>query len=247
MKNARRMLCFAGRCVKEIIRDPLTLFFGLAFPLLLLLMMTLIQSNIPVDLFRIGQLAPGVAVFGQSFLALFAALLISRDRSTAFLSRLFSTPMTASDFLAGYLLPMLPMALAQGVIVYAVSLILKLPLSINILRALLAGLVPALLYIALGLLCGTVLSDKQVGGICGALLTNLSAWLSGIWFDISLLGGGFGAVCKVLPFYHAVEACRSALNGTGGVWPHLAIVMGYTLALLVLAAWLFARKMKKGA
>ena len=245
MKNTRRMLCFAGRCAKETVRDPLTLFFGLAFPLLLLLMMTLIQANIPADLFRIGHLAPGVAVFGQSFLSLFAALLISRDRSTAFLSRLFSTPMTASDFLAGYLLPMLPMALAQGVIVYAVSLVLGLPLSWNILRALLAGMIPALLYIALGMLCGTVLNDKQVGGICGALLTNLSAWLSGIWFDISLLGGAFGAVCKALPFYHAVEACRAALNGAGGVWGHLAVVLAYTLALLALAAWIFARKMKK--
>ena len=79
MKNQRRMLCFAGRCVKEIVRDPLTLFFGLAFPLVLLLMMTLIQANIPVQLFEIKRLAPGVAVFGQSFLSLFSALLISRD------------------------------------------------------------------------------------------------------------------------------------------------------------------------
>ena len=246
MKNQRRMLCFAGRCAKEIARDPLTLFFGLAFPLLLLLMLSLIQANIPVDLFRIEHLAPGVAVFGQSFLALFSALLLSRDRSTAFLTRLYSTPMTAPDFLAGYLLPLLPMALVQGVIVYAVSLVLGLTFSINILWALLAGMIPALLYIALGLLCGTLLNDKQVGGICGALLTNLSAWLSGIWFDISLLGGAFGAVCKVLPFYHAVEGCRAALNGTGGVLIHLAVVLAYALALLALAAWCFARKMKRG-
>ena len=245
MKNTRRMRCFAGRCAREILRDPLTLFFGLVFPLLLLLMMTLIQANIPVELFMINHLAPGVAVFGLSFLALFSALLVSRDRSTAFLARLFSTPMTAVDFLAGYLLPLLPMALSQGAAVYAVSLALGLRLSLNLLYAWLVGLIPALLYIALGLLCGTLLNDKQVGGICGALLTNLSAWLSGIWFDISLLGGAFGAVCKILPFYHAVEACRAALNG-GSAWGHLGVTLAYALALLLLAAWCFARKMKKG-
>lgn len=247
MKNLRRMLCFAGRCAKEIARDPLTLFFGLAFPLILLLMMTLIQANIPVTLFEISHLAPGVAVFGQSFLALFSAMLISRDRSSAFLARLYSTPLQAPDFLCGYLLPLLPMALCQGAIVYAVSLILGLPFSIRILWALLAGMIPALLFIALGLLCGTLLNDKQVGGICGALLTNLSAWLSGIWFDISLLGGAFGAVCKALPFYHAVEACRSVMAGTDGAGGHLAVVLAYAAALLALAAICFDRKMKKGA
>lgn len=245
MKNLRRMLCFAGRCAKEIVRDPLTLFFGLAFPILLLLLLSLIQAHIPVDLFRVEQLAPGVAVFGQSFLALFAAMLISRDRSSAFLTRLYATPLRAVDFLLGYLLPLLPMALAQGVAVYAVALILGLPFSAGILYALAAGLAPALLYIALGLLCGTVLNDKQVGGICGALLTNLSAWLSGVWFDITLLGGVFGGICKALPFWHAVEACRGALNGCP-VWGHLAVVAAYAAALLAIAALCFARKMKKG-
>ncbi|MBQ7455254.1 MAG: ABC transporter permease [Clostridia bacterium] len=241
----KRALCFAGRCVKEIVRDPLTLFFGLAFPLVLLLLMSLIQANIPVALFEINHLAPGVAVFGQSFITLFAALLISRDRSTALLARLFSTPLTASGFLLGYLLPLLPMALAQGAIVYTASLLLGLSLNVNVLLALLAGLAPALLYIALGLLFGTILSDKQVGGICGALLTNLSAWLSGVWFDVSLLGGGFGAVCRVLPFYHAVEGCRAALNG-GAVWGHLAIVLAWAVGILILAVWCFRRKMKRG-
>lgn len=245
MKATRRMLCFAGRNAREILRDPLTLFFGLAFPLLLLLMLSLIQANIPADLFAINHLAPGVAVFGQSFLALFSALLLARDRSTAFLTRLYATPLRAVDYLLGYALPLLPLALGQGAAVYAVSLLLGLPFSGRLMLALAAGLIPALLYIALGLLCGTLLNDKQVGGICGALLTNLSAWLSGVWFDISLLGGAFGAVCRVLPFYHAVEGCRAALNG-GDALGHLLIVLAYALALGALASWCFARKMKKG-
>jgi len=240
----RRTLCFARRCGLEVIRDPLTVFFGLAFPLILLLLMSLIQAHIPVELFAIQRLAPGVAVFGQSFLSLFAALLISRDRSTAFLTRLYATPMRPADFLAGYLLPLLPLALLQGIAVYAVSLLLGLPLTGRVAAALLAGMIPALLYIALGLLCGSLLNDRQVGGICGALLTNLSAWLSGIWFDISLMGSAFGAVCKILPFYHAVEGCRDALAGAPAAWGHLAVVGGYAVGLMAFAAWVFARKMK---
>lgn len=246
MKNLKRALCFAGRCAKEIARDPLTLFFGLAFPLVLLLLMSLIQAHIPVQLFQIERLAPGVAVFGLSFISLFSAILIARDRSSAFLMRLYATPLRAQDFLLGYLLPLAPMALAQGVVVYAVALMLGLPFNGRVIVALLAGLIPALLYIALGLLCGTLLNDKQVGGVCGALLTNFSAWLSGVWFDIGLLGGGFGAVCRALPFYHAVEGCRDALAGASSAWGHLAVVLAYAASLMVLAAICFARKMRRG-
>ena len=107
-----RWLAFARRNAREILRDPLTLAFGVGFPVVLILLLTLIQRNIPVSLFELDQLTPGVVVFGYSFLALFAALLISKDRSTSFLLRLFSTPMTAADFILGYLLPMVPMAAA---------------------------------------------------------------------------------------------------------------------------------------
>ena len=57
---------FSGRNAKEILRDPLTVAFSLGFPLVLLLLLTAIQANVPVDLFVIGQLAPGIAVFGLS-------------------------------------------------------------------------------------------------------------------------------------------------------------------------------------
>ena len=196
MKQFRKTAVLAQRTLKEMLRDPLTLFFGLAFPILILLLLSLIQSHIPVDMFRIEQLAPGIVVFGQSFLSLFGALLIARDRSTSFLMRLYAAPVTGLSFLLGYLLPLLPLALMQGAAVYAVALLLGLPAGWALVPALLAGLVCSLLFIAIGLLCGTVLNDKQVGGACGALLTNLTAWLSGIWFDISLLGDAFGSVAR---------------------------------------------------
>ncbi len=162
-----RTLAFAKRNGKELFRDPLTLFFGLGFPLVLLVMMTVIQNNIPVHIFELNTLAPGIALFGLTFLALFAGLLLAKDRSTAFLARLTASPMTASDFLLGYLLPMLPMAVGQSVICLGAAVALGLPLSWNLL-AVVASLVPsALLFIALGLLCGTMFNDRQVGGCAG--------------------------------------------------------------------------------
>ncbi|MBQ3231192.1 MAG: ABC transporter permease, partial [Clostridia bacterium] len=173
-----RMLTFANRNTKEILRDPLTLFFGLGFPLVLILLLSAIQANIPVELFEIKRLAPGITVFGLAFMTLFSATIIAKDRGSSLLQRLYTTPLTPTDFILGYTLPIIPISVAQCVICYIVAIALGLDITVNILYAVLFIVPVSILYIALGLLCGSVLTDKQVGGICGALLTNLSAWLS---------------------------------------------------------------------
>ena len=109
-----RMMTFARRCAKEILRDPLNLGFGLGFPLVLLVLLSAIQANIPADLFAIDTLTPGITVFGLSFLTLFSATLIAKDRESAFLQRLYTTPLTAADMILGYMLPILPIALVQA-------------------------------------------------------------------------------------------------------------------------------------
>lgn len=238
------MNAFSGRNTKEILRDPLNLAFGLGFPVVLLLLLTAIQQNIPVDLFQLERLTPGIAIFGLSFIALFSATLISKDRTTSFLMRLFASPMRASDYILGYTLPLLPMALPQVILSYAVAGVLGMRLTPNVLLAIVVSLPAAALFIGIGLLCGSALNDKQVGGICGALLTNLSAWLSGTWFDLDLVGGVFRKIAYALPFAHAVEAGRAAMDGAfSAIMPHLWWVIGYAAAALFAAVLVFRRKM----
>ena len=241
-----KMLTFAGRNTKELLRDPLTLAFGLGFPLVLLALLSAIQASIPVELFQIGHLTPGITVFGLSFMTLFSATLLAKDRGSSFLQRLYTAPMRSTDFILGYLLPMLPIAVAQCVICYGAALCLGLEITVNILYAILGCIPVALLYIAIGLLCGSLLNDKQVGGICGALLTNVSAWLSGVWFDLELVGGTFKKVAYVLPFVHGVDMERALLAGNyADIFPHLWWVLGYGIVLLAAAIFCFLRQMKK--
>lgn len=241
-----RMMTFAGRNTKEILRDPLNLFFGLGFPLVLIGLLSAIQANIPVKLFEIQHLTPGVTVFGLSFMTLFSATIIAKDRGSSLLQRLYTTPLTPLDFILGYTLPVVPIAVSQCVICYIAAIFLGLAPSVNIVHAV-VGIIPvSVLYIALGLLCGSVFNDKQVGGICGALLTNLSAWVSGIWFDLDLVGGMFKKIAYALPFVHAVDMERAVLAGNySDVFAHLWWVLGYAAALLVMAVMLFLRQMKK--
>lgn len=237
-----KMLAFALRNLKEIIRDKMNLFFGIGFPVILLLLLSAIQANIPVDMFVIDSLAPGMAVFGFSFISLFSGMLIAKDRTSSFMLRMFTSPMKARDFIIGYTLPLIPVAVAQAIVTFLAALCLGMKFSINILTTLAVLMPSALLYIAIGLLAGSVLTDKQVGGVCGALLTNLSAWLSGIWFDLNLVGGAFKTVAECLPFCHAVRSAQNAMAG-GDPFPDLWWVIGYAAVIMVVAILAFTKQM----
>ena len=241
-----RTFTFAKRCGKELLRDPLNLLFGLGFPLVLLLLLSTIQANVPVALFEIAHLTPGITVFGLAFMTLFSATLIAKDRESAFLQRLYTTPLTPADFILGYLLPILPLALLQCLACYILALFIGLPITPGVLYAIVGILPVAVFYVSLGLLCGSVFNVKQVGGICGALLTNLSAWLSGVWFDLELLGGTLTKIARLLPFVHAVEWERALLCGNpGDALPHLIPILGYGVIALLGAIALFLRQMKR--
>ncbi|MBQ8352129.1 MAG: ABC transporter permease [Clostridia bacterium] len=241
-----RMLTFAKRCAKEILRDPINLGFGLGFPLVLLLLLSTIQASIPVNLFEIDTLTPGMTVFGLSFMTLFSATLIAKDRESALLQRLYTTPLTGLDVILGYMLPLLPIALGQTVICYLFAIPLGLTLGVHVVYAV-VGIIPmAVFHIALGLLCGSMLGVKQVGGICGALLTNLSAWLSGVWFDLKLVGGVFEKIANALPFLHAVEMEKALFRGDFGLAAtHLLPIVLYSVLVTAAAVLCFLRQMKK--
>ena len=212
-----RMRTFAKRCGKEILRDPVNLGFGLGFPLVLLLLLSSLQANIPVRLFEIDRLTPGMTVFGLSFMTLFSAALIAKDRESAFLQRLYTTPLTPFDFIMGYMLPLLPIALGQSILCYLFAVPLGLTPRVHILWAVL-GIIPmAVFHIALGLLCGSLLRVKQVGGVCGAL-----------------------------PFVHAAEMEKALFNGSfEAAAAHLLPVVLYSVWVTAAAVLCFLGQMKK--
>lgn len=243
-----RMFLFAKRNTKEILRDPITFFFGLGFPIILLVLLSIINDAIPSEarntMFQIENLAPGLAMFGSVFMALFAGMLLSKDRTSSFLVRLFTSPMTALDFILGYTLPMLGMTIAQATITLLAAGAFGLEIRFTILFAIVITAMTSLLFVGIGFFFGSLMNDKAVSGICGALLTNVAGWLSGVFIPIDLIGGSFKKITSILPFYHSVEIIRSALNGHfNHVLPHLSNVMIYTVVIFVFAIIAFQSNM----
>ncbi len=249
----KRIMSFASRNLKEILRDPLAYIFCLGFPLVMLVVMTLVNDSIPPEanmtLFNINQLTGGMAVFGLTFIMLFTCLNISKDRSGSFLVRLYATPMKGADFILGYTLPVLALSFAQILITFAagfvISLITGQALNICGMLTAAAALVPsAVMFICFGLLFGTLFSEKAAPGLCSVLI-SVASFLGGIWFDADGTGGVLLTICRALPFYHSVKTAHLLFAmETEGLGVHLLISLAYTAVVAVASVLVFRSRMR---
>ena len=251
----KKILAFTSRNIKEMLRDPLSYIFCLGFPIVMLLIMSVINSSIPPEsgmtVFRIDKLCGGIAVFGLTFVMLFTALSVSKDRSGAFLVRMYATPMTSSDFTFGYMMPMLLIAVAQLLITFVssfiVSLITGVELSpVGMLLSFVVLIPVVVLFVGIGLFFGTLFSDKAAPGLC-SIIISLSSFLGCIFFDGDSTGGVMLTVCKCLPFYYCTKVTRSALaldfSAEGFVVPFI-VVCACAAVISVIASAVFSTRMK---
>ena len=248
-----RCFIFAGRTMKELLRDPLSYIFCIGFPIVMLIIMTIVNESIPKEagmtVFRIDNLAPGIAFFGLTFVMLFTALQVSKDRTTSFMTRLYATLMTPVDFIVGYTIPVVIVALLQQVITFIASSVIArlsgVTLEIkNIILCMIMLLPSAILFIAFGLFFGILLNDKASPGIC-SIIISAAGMLGGVWMDLEAIGGTFQRVCSALPFYPGVKTARSAMSGE---WQEtgqgLMIILIYAIVLYILSILVFIKKMK---
>ncbi len=239
-----RTLNFAKRNFKEMIRDPLSIIFALLLPLFLLFIFQ--QFKIPGQAYLIENFTPGIIIFGFSFLTLFTATLVSKDRESSLLARLGVSPMRGSDYVLGYLLAVLPVALIQNLLFFAAAIALGLDFSTGIILSAVLSLPISLLFIGLGILVGSCVSEKAASGM-GSIAIQLVAFTSGMYFDASTVGGFFAFICKILPFSGTVDILRGALarSADGLLIPALTVAF-YTIVILAIAITVFAQNMRNG-
>ena len=251
----KRTMAFAKRNLIEVFRDPLSWIFCIAFPIVMLIIMSIVNSSIPKEagntMFRIDNLSGGIVVFGQMFIMLFTAIGVAKDRSSTFLTRLYSSPMKSFDFVWGYILPMLLTGVIQAFIsltaAFVVSLISDYPLNIaGLLLAVIASLPSALMFSAIGLLFGTLFNEKAAPGIC-SILISLGSMIGGIWFDVEAAGGFMYDLAKCLPFLYATRLARSVITkdfGTKEFGAPLIVVIGAAAILTIISSIVFNSRMR---
>ena len=249
-----RSLIFAKRTIKEILRDPLSYIFCLGFPMVMLVIMSIVDKSIPAQanmtVFHIENLGPGIAYFGLTFVMLFSSIQVSKDRSTALLLRLYASPMSPADYVIGYTLPVFLLALVQMGICFVASFVIGLfvdyTFSIGAILLSVLALIPSVfLFTGIGILFGSVVNEKAAPGLCSIVIT-VTGMIGGIWMDIDGLGGVIKKVASVLPFYHGVTLAKAPFNENPAniveqlLWTVICAVVVYVLAVII-----FQHKMKK--
>ena len=237
-----RMLIFAKRNFKELIRDPLSLIFQIALPLFLLFIFQ--QFNIPAENYKLENFTPGIILFGFSFVSLFTATLISKDRSSSLLIRLGTSPMKSSDYILGYILSLIPIIIIQDSLFFITACLLGLNVSINILFTILISMFVSILFIVFGILIGSLVSEKASGGV-GSVIVQLVCFTSGMYFSKDLIGKGFAKVCELLPFESALNIIKGVLNNNYDIISarNIIIFSIYTIAVLIISIIVFKKKM----
>ena len=237
-----RTFNFAKRNFKEIIRDPLSIIFAILLPLFLLFIFQ--QFNIPNDSYKLENFTPGIIVFGFSFITLFTAMLISKDRSTSLLIRLGISPMKSIEYILGYMIAIVPIIIIQNIIFFILAIILGLNFSINIIWAIFVSIIIAVLFIAIGILIGSIFSEKASSGI-SSIIVQLVCFTSGMYFPKELLGDAFSKICDFLPFNACVTIIKGIMNKDLQMITtrHIIVFLFYTIAILIIAVIVFKKKM----
>ena len=245
--SLKRIFILTKRNITETIREPLSLIFTIGLPLIMEVLFYFIFHNM-TEQFEMKYLAPGIVVFSQTFLALFTGLLISIDRNTSFLTRLYVSKAKSYEFIISYALSVVPISVVQSVLFFLVGGIIDSSIfKMGMVLAILLSIVTSLLFIGCGILFGALCNEKSIGGVSSILITGQSV-LSGMWFPTEGLSGGIITLMKILPFKNATILIQNTLNGIGDSFNDfllpLIIVLGYTLVVFALAIIIFKNKMK---
>ena len=249
MRNAgKRIVALTKRNLLEIVRDPLSLMFLIAMPLGMLVLFYFLFHRLTPQ-FEMRYLAPGIIVFSQAFLSLFVGLLISMDRASAFLTRLYVTPARSYEFVLGYTLAMIPVGLLQSALFFVVAGIIDPSFfSVHMLLGMACSLLTALLFIGSGILLGSLCGEKSIGGVSSIVIAGQSV-LSGMWFPLEGLSRGMIAMMNALPFRPSAQFIQNMVLGSENrfddiVKPFLT-VLAYTVIVFVVAIFAYRQKMKE--
>ncbi len=248
---------FAKRTYRELLRDPVSLIFGLAFPLILMVVLQIICKNVytsgsdVLECYEIDKLMIGISVYSFSFTSFYAGIRVSKDKNEGYIQRFYSSRLKLVDFLLGYIAPLLLITFMQSVMCVTTAFILdailsldKLSFGFNYFIIILMMLPCELIFIFIGLMLGCSFKAKESFAIF-ILIIIITLMTGNIFFPAESFGSGYVIFCKILPFYPTVTALSCLINGFSEAFPYYYVTLGYLVVLFILTIVIFRIKMYK--
>ena len=226
-----------AECLRYL-RSPSFLLPTLLFPAVFFLMFgVVLGSHNSADAPRFllasystfGVMAPGLFGFGMS-------LALERDNGLLTLKR--ALPMPPAAYLVGKMLMAMLVASAIALLLMAMAVfIAHVPLTATqALRLFATEVLGVLPFCALGLLVGTLIKGQGAPGLVNMIYLPM-AFLSGLWFPLSIMPSLLQSLAPVWPSYHLNQLALAAVGfPRSASWPHVLVLAGFTIGFLLLAA-----------
>jgi ABC-2 type transport system permease protein len=202
--------------------------------------------NLKAKITYIDFIAPGIIVFGLLILIPTAARMMVRDKELGFLSRMLTTPTKPSEFIAGYSLCLLAIAVAQIVIFMLMGRLFGMDIVGNIGLAFVTFLLTGLCCIGIGMIIASLTKTQNQAEPLSWLISMPMATISGAWFAIEFMPTWLRSVAYAFPFAHSIDASRDILTrgtGLGAVSNDYMFLGIWTVVVFAAGILLFRRSM----
>jgi ABC-2 type transport system permease protein len=188
--------------------------------------------NIGSKVSQIDYVAPGIIIFGLLIMIPTSARIMVTDKESGFMGRLLATPTYPWEFIAGYSVSMLIIAIIQIIIFILLGMAFGMNIVGNIALAFLIFFLTAICSISIGMIVAALSrSSSQTEALCWLISMPL-AILSGVWFSRDVMPGYIQLLGDLFPYSHAVSAARIIIIRGAG----FSAVSG---SILILTAWAF--------
>lgn len=229
---------------KLFLREPMSVFWGVAFPVILLVVLGLASDGPDVDLdglSLVGAYVPILLGFTMATLAISALpSVLATYREKGILRRLRATPVSPSRLLAAHLVLSLAVMVASAVLVLAVArLAFDVGLPDQPVGFLLAYALTAAAMLGLGLVIAAAAPSGRTATAAGAILFFPMMFFAGLWVPREVMGGALRTISDVTPLGAGIGALQDAAQGDFPRLLHLAVLAAWAILAVAAARRLF--------
>jgi len=246
----RDTLALADVELRKLRRDPAELLTRALQPALWLLVFGQVFARLKAiptgQLDYLSFMAPGILAQSVLFIAIFYGISVIWEKDLGILHKLLVSPAPRSALVLGKALSAGVRGLSQGVIIYILALLLRIPLDFRLLHVLgviLFIVLGSALFATFSLAVACVVKTRERFMGIGQVLTMPLFFASNAIYPIATMPGWVSVIAKANPLSYQVDALRTLMIQGGssifGLGADAAVLFFVFVFLLMLTAAIY--------
>ena len=205
------------------------------------------QVNLETDITEMDFITTGIIVFGLLIMIPTAGRIMLRDKETRFLQRMLTTPARPWEYIAGYSLSMVLLAIVQIFFFILLGWLFGMDIVGSLFLGFVVYLLTAIGSIGIGMVVASLSKSENQGEALSWLFSMPLAMVSGVWFSIEAMPSYIRTFANLFPYAHAVTASRAVLiRGAGleAISGDFIFLVCWAAGIFIIGTLLFSRTMR---